>query len=87
MIDELGELQRLATARGLKLVPKLLTTREVAEWLRCSEEMVLRMAARGELKSYRVGSHRRFPEDAVLEMLERSSNNAPTKRVAGRRAR
>jgi predicted site-specific integrase-resolvase len=34
---------------------------------------VLRLARRGELRSVRVGSERRFPESAIRDYLERNS--------------
>jgi excisionase family DNA binding protein len=50
----------------MKLEPHF-TTRQVAELLAVCEETVRRAAARGELRSLRVGHDRRYPESAVRE--------------------
>jgi excisionase family DNA binding protein len=47
------------------------TTRELAELLQVHPETIRRAAARGELRSVRVGSERRYPESAVKEWLSR----------------
>jgi excisionase family DNA binding protein len=45
------------------------TTAELAELLAVHPETVRRAAARGELRSVRIGRDRRYPESAVLEWL------------------
>lgn len=45
------------------------TTRELAELLSVHPETVRREAARGRLRSVRVGAGRRYPESAVQEWL------------------
>jgi excisionase family DNA binding protein len=47
------------------------TTRELAQLLSVNPETVRREAARGHLKSVRVGSERRYPESAVRAYLGR----------------
>jgi excisionase family DNA binding protein len=47
------------------------TTRELAELLHVHPETIRRAAARGDLRSVRVGSERRYPESAVKEWLSR----------------
>jgi excisionase family DNA binding protein len=45
------------------------TTRELAELLSVHPETVRREAARGRLRSIRVGAERRYPQSAVAEWL------------------
>jgi excisionase family DNA binding protein len=45
------------------------TTRELAELLAVCQETVRREAARGRLRSVRVGAERRYPQSAVEEWL------------------
>jgi excisionase family DNA binding protein len=52
------------------------TTRELAKLLSVNPETVRREAARGLLKSVRVGSERRYPESAVRAYLERLDEDA-----------
>ena len=47
------------------------TGKQVAELLAVCPETIRRLAARGELRSVRVGSERRYPESAVTEYLAR----------------
>ena len=47
------------------------TGRQVADLLAVCPETIRRLAARGELRSVRVGSERRYPESAVKEYLAR----------------
>jgi excisionase family DNA binding protein len=44
-------------------------TKELAGLLRVNPETIRRAAARGELRSVRVGSERRYPESAVKDWL------------------
>jgi excisionase family DNA binding protein len=52
------------------------TTNELAKLLKAHPETVRRAAARGDLKSVRVGKDRRYPESAVREYLERFNEDA-----------
>jgi excisionase family DNA binding protein len=52
------------------------TGREVAELFSAHPETVRRLAARGELRSVRVGSERRYPQSAIREYLERRDEDA-----------
>lgn len=45
------------------------TGRHLAELLAVNPETIRRAAAKGELKSVRVGPHRRYPESAVRDWL------------------
>ena len=47
------------------------STRELAELLSVHPETIRRAAAKGNLRSVRVGSERRYPEGAVIEWLNR----------------
>jgi excisionase family DNA binding protein len=46
------------------------TTAELAALLSVHPETIRRAAARGELRSVRIGRDRRYPESAVLEWLQ-----------------
>ena len=46
------------------------TTRELAELLHVHPETVRRLAARGDLRSIRIGQERRYAESAVRELLQ-----------------
>jgi excisionase family DNA binding protein len=46
-------------------------TAEVAELLSVCSETVLRLAARGELPSVRVGPERRYPHSGLVDYLRR----------------
>jgi excisionase family DNA binding protein len=48
---------------------RMYTTRQVAEAWSVSPETVRRLAARGLLRSVRVGSERRYPESALRDYL------------------
>lgn len=52
------------------------TTRELAELLSVHPETVRREAARGRLRSVRVGAERRYPQSAVEEWLRVSGEAA-----------
>jgi excisionase family DNA binding protein len=58
------------------LIERHYTTRELAKLLAVNPETVRREAARGHLKSVRVGSERRYPESAVREYLQRLNEDA-----------
>lgn len=51
------------------------TGRELAERLSVHPETIRRAAARGELRSVRVGTERRYSESAVTEWLERNDRD------------
>lgn len=51
------------------------TGRELAELLSVNPETIRRAAAKGELRSVRVGSERRYSENAVKEWLERGERD------------
>lgn len=57
--------------RGPTGIEKHYTGRQVADLLAVCPETIRRLAARGELRSVRVGSERRYPESAVKEYLAR----------------
>jgi excisionase family DNA binding protein len=50
-------------------LPTFLTADELAEILRCQPEKVYRLAAHGELPSYKVQGRRLFDEDEVAQWL------------------
>ncbi len=51
-------------------LPAFLTVDELAGVLRCQPEKVYRLAARGELPSYKVEGRRLFAEAEVVRWLE-----------------
>jgi excisionase family DNA binding protein len=61
---------------GDRVVERMYTTREVAEAWSVNPETVRRLAARGLLRSVRVGSERRYPESALQEYLRRQGTAA-----------
>ncbi len=53
----------------MKTLPTFLTVDELAAVLRCQPEKVYRLAARGELPSYKVEGRRLFDETEVVGWL------------------
>jgi excisionase family DNA binding protein len=51
-------------------LPTFLTADELAALLRCQPEKVYRLAARGELPSYKVEGRRLFDQGEVVRWLE-----------------
>lgn len=51
------------------MIERHYSTRELAELLAVNPETIRREAARGRLRSVRVGSERRYPESGVQEYL------------------
>jgi excisionase family DNA binding protein len=54
----------------MSALPTLITVDELAAVLRCQPEKVYRLAARGELPSYKVEGRRLFNEAEVARWLE-----------------
>ena len=54
----------------MSALPTLITVDELATVLRCQPEKVYRLAARGELPSYKVEGRRLFSEAEVAQWLE-----------------
>jgi excisionase family DNA binding protein len=54
----------------MSALPTLITVDELAGVLRCQPEKVYRLAARGELPSYKVEGRRLFNEAEVARWLE-----------------
>lgn len=52
------------------------TTAELADLLAVCPETIRRLAAKGALRSVRVGSERRYPHSGVIEFLRRQSADA-----------
>ncbi len=55
---------------ALGSLPAFLTVDELAGVLRCQPEKVYRLAARGELPSYKVEGRRLFAENEIVRWLE-----------------
>jgi excisionase family DNA binding protein len=58
------------TAATMATMPTFLTADELAAILRCQPEKVYRLAAHGELPSYKVQGRRLFDHDEVARWLE-----------------
>jgi len=59
-------------------VSKILTAKEVADYLRCHISTVYRLAKTGKLPGFRLGADWRFREDALQNWLDvelKSGNN------------
>ncbi|MBA2476879.1 MAG: helix-turn-helix domain-containing protein [Actinobacteria bacterium] len=54
----------------MSALPTLLTADELAEILRCQPEKVYRLAARGELPSYKVEGRRLFDKAEIVRWLD-----------------
>lgn len=63
------------------MIEKHYTTAQVAEFLACSTDTVLRLAQRGELRSIYVGSERRYPQSSVEEFINRNAAASPLAQV------
>ena len=59
------------------VLPTFLTADELALVLRCQPEKVYRLAARGELPSYKVEGRRLFDQGEVVRWLESRRVAAP----------
>ena len=51
-------------------VPRILTAKEVADYLRCHISTVYRLAKTGKLPGFRLGADWRFREDALQNWLD-----------------
>jgi excisionase family DNA binding protein len=52
------------------MIERSYSTREVADLFGCNMETVLRLAQKGELKSWRLGRDRRYLESEVRRFME-----------------
>lgn len=55
---------------------RMYTTKQVAEAWSVNPETVRRLAARGVLRSVRVGSERRYPESALRQYVQSRETTA-----------
>jgi excisionase family DNA binding protein len=65
-------------------LPTFLTVDELAALLRCQPEKVYRLAARGELPSYKVEGRRLFNEAEVVRWLESCKARVGSERFSTR---
>jgi len=56
-------------------VPRILTAKEVADYLRCHISTVYRLAKTGKLPGFRLGADWRFREDALQNWLDVELNS------------
>ena len=52
---------------------KLMTVKEVAEYLRLDEHTVYRMARKGEIPAYKVAGQWRFKKELIEQWLEKQT--------------
>ena len=57
-------------------VPRIMTAKEVADYLRCHISTVYRLAKNGKLPGFRLGADWRFREDALQNWLDVELNSA-----------
>ena len=55
-------------------VPRIMTAKEVADYLRCHISTVYRLAKTGKLPGFRLGADWRFREDALQTWLDAELN-------------
>ncbi|AMK10130.1 MAG: helix-turn-helix domain-containing protein [Pseudodesulfovibrio sp.] len=63
-------------SRDVPKPPKLLTVREVADYLRVHQRTAYRLITGGDIKAVKIGSQWRVPEQSLMEFIE-SGMNAP----------
>jgi len=61
---------------------RLLTTNEVADQIGCNEQTVRQYARTGDLRSTKVGPHRRYRQAWVDEFLAANETPAPTPKAS-----
>ena len=59
----------------MNAVPRILTAKEVADYLRCHISTVYRLAKTGKLPGFRLGADWRFREDALQNWLDVELNS------------
>jgi excisionase family DNA binding protein len=70
-------LKRHATEEPeMAAVPRIMTAKEVADYLRCHISTVYRLAKNGKLPGFRLGADWRFREDALQNWLDVELNTA-----------
>ena len=62
--------------KGLRPLPKEMTTTQAAEFLDVSRPFVIKLTQRGELPCRLVGQHRRIPSEALLAYRDRMFQQA-----------
>jgi excisionase family DNA binding protein len=63
-------------------VPRILTAKEVADYLRCHISTVYRLAKGGKLPGFRLGADWRFREDALQNWLDVELNSGSNSDLA-----
>jgi excisionase family DNA binding protein len=69
---------------AVNALPTFLTVDELASVLRCQPEKVYRLAAHGELPSYKVEGRRLFNEAEVVRWLEQRREGVRSNLFGGR---
>ena len=68
----------------MSALPTFLTVDELASVLRCQPEKVYRLAARGELPSYKIEGRRLFNEAEITRWLEQCREGIRSNLFGGR---
>lgn len=64
----------------LKDKEKLMTVKEVAEYLQLDEHTIYRMARKGEIPAYKIAGQWRFKKELIESWLEEKLKNGKTRR-------
>jgi len=57
---------------------RIVTAKEVAEFLRLTETTVCKLAASGDLPGFKIGKSWRFDMDEIMERIDRAKRQAKT---------
>ena len=55
-------------------MPKIVTAREVGQYLKLSDSTVYKLATRGEIPGFKIGDSWRFDMDNVMDLVNKCKN-------------